>query len=66
MGGYIRAIAHANRGDLKTINAVGIPPIGSTKKEGLLFCRQFSDEVRDGRIQKIARHGRKSRTRGNV
>ena len=44
MGGYIGAIAHANGRDVKTIYAVGVPPVGRAEETNLLLSRELGDE----------------------
>ena len=52
----IRAIAHANGGDVKTVYAVGVPPVGRAEKTNLFLGRELGDKFGDGSAHEIARH----------
>lgn len=53
---YIRAIAHANCGDVKTLDAVRVPPVRRTEKRDLLVDRELLDELWNAGIEERVGH----------
>ena len=48
---YIGPVAHSNGWDLKTLNGMGVPPVGCTEEPNLLARGQFVNKVGDGCVQ---------------
>lgn len=60
---YIRAIAHANGRDVKSLDAVCVPPVRRTEKRDLLVDRELLDELWNAGIEERVGHPSENRER---